>query len=175
MGVLETRFCIPGGPGDLCTLVGFAELAALVGCLALTVPSVTDFKVMPWYVPMVSILKPSVSKIRKTNHCSRERLLVGLVVCTLFLAYKSFLIVPIVYGRLCRNTDWCLPRGYNRWLWRPLSALFTCLNTMQYCENIFGKSLKSSTGSIKLINSFRNVPFPLIEESWSAYAIVSPC
>lgn len=34
-------------------------------------PSVTDFRVIPWYVPIVSILKPSVSdRKRKTNIAS---------------------------------------------------------------------------------------------------------
>lgn len=37
--------------------------AALAGATALRgwLPSVTDFSVMPWYVPVVSILNPSVS------------------------------------------------------------------------------------------------------------------
>lgn len=62
IGVRETRLVGPVEGRGWATAVGGAAAgtAALRGWL----PSVTDFNVIPWYVPVVSILNPSVSKIK---------------------------------------------------------------------------------------------------------------
>lgn len=40
----------------------------VVGIFLGWLPSVTDFKVIPWYVPIVSILNPSVSENKITSY-----------------------------------------------------------------------------------------------------------
>ncbi len=64
IGVRDTRLVGPvEGRGWATAVLG----ATAVGGAALRgwVPSVTDLSVMPWYVPVVSILKPSVSLKKK--------------------------------------------------------------------------------------------------------------
>lgn len=63
IGVRDTRLVGPVEGRGWATAVG----ATAVGAAALRgwVPSVTDFSVIPWYVPVVSILKPSVSNNSK--------------------------------------------------------------------------------------------------------------
>ena len=79
IGVLETRFCWLGEfiCGDCITRFPFELLGAGDGGGGIEgrwglLPSVTDLSVMPWYEPMVSILKPSVSETIRIRQLRRR-------------------------------------------------------------------------------------------------------
>lgn len=180
MGVLETLFEVGGlfttacwGVVDGSWVVGWALLmtggVAAGSCFFGWFPSVTDFSVIPWYVPMVSILKPSVSDnknelffLLKNNELN----------FTLFGSDEAFLIVTVVNSLLRNWPD----RGgtwshHWRGLWRSVSALFPGFNTLQYGKHVPAKKLKKHRNKLDLhfftfskLSDFTSVPCPSFEE-----------
>lgn len=154
MGVLETRLDGPEDGLGNWGLTAVGTTAVGVGALRGWLPSVTDLRVIPWYVPVVSILNPSVSEWWSTLfYYTRGKLFYKLKLA--FFSSEPFLIVTTVYGARLLNgwahTRWSTsrrPSWTGTWNCRdwstvswPQFAFLSSLQALQDGKDIFGEDL----------------------------------